>query len=268
MLLSKNCCVDMEGVSLTPSESLVFMAIERYYQHLGRTRAAIQVEVEAHIPLARGLGSSSSVIVAGLVGANLLEGEPLDADALVQLATDIEGHPDNVVPALLGGAHLCDISLESDGSRKTRTYPLPWPGGWRVLIAVPPYRLLTETARQVLPKSFTMPDVLYNVRKASLLTYSLLKGDGDAFSQSLSDRLHQPYRGPLIPEFDVIRQAAMETGAFGAVISGAGPSVAVFYPKSIHQSLLETLKGVVASDVRLLPLEPDTQGAHAVALPA
>jgi homoserine kinase len=263
LTFSQNSCVDLAGVSENPRDSLLFTAIDKLYQLLGKKRPAYHVDVEAHIPLARGMGSSSTVIVAGLVGPHHLEGAPLPPSQLVQLATEIEGHPDNVAPALLGGALLCDEL--PDGT--VRTYPLPWPEDWRVVIAVPDYRLLTEKARAVLPKSFSMAEALHNLRKASTLTYALLKADPQAFAESLSDRLHQPFRGPLIPEFEPLREQALKAGAFGAVISGAGPSVAIFYPAQRHDAVWESLqafKTEQASGLRLLPLAPDTLGAHVV----
>lgn len=267
LTFSQNSCVDLAGVCEKPSDSLLFKALDRFYQYLNQARPPIHAEVEAHIPLARGLGSSSSVIVAGLAGANMMEGSPLSIETLLQLATALEGHPDNVAPALLGGAVFCDMSQTEGEGSQTTCRALPWPEAWGILVAVPPYRLLTEKARAVLPRTFSREDALFNMRKASLLTYGLLQQDAEAFSKSLDDRLHQPYRSALIPEFEPIRELCAKAGAFGTVISGAGPSVAVFFPKNVHETVMSALvefQTQNAPDMRILSLSPDRLGAHAV----
>lgn len=247
-------CVDVNSLSLNPAENLIFQAIEHYYKDLGETRPALEVGVGAHIPLARGLGSSSTAIVAGISAANILVGSPMNRQELLQLAIKIEGHPDNVAPALLGGCLLCD---------DTDAYRLPWPEDWHVLIVVPEKPLPTKEARAVMPSAYPLDDAVYSLRKASLLTYSLLQADEQAFTRCLEDKLHQPYRGPLIPEFMPVKTAAQEAGAFGTVISGAGSSLAIFYPETRTQPLcsaLNTLKEQQYPHLRLLPLGIDTQG--------
>lgn len=260
LAFSSKTCVDVANTSLVPGESLVFQALERFYETIQLPRPTFEVEIEAHIPLARGLGSSSTVIVGALVGANTLAGHPLDVQALLRLATDLEGHPDNVAPALLGGALLCDM-VEAE----VQAYPLPWPEDWKVVVVVPEYRLLTEKARSVLPQQFPLGDAIFNLRKASLMTYALLRHDEQAFAASLSDRLHQPYRSGLIPEFEPLQDCALQAGAFGCVISGGGPSMAVFYPEANQPGVMAALQAYVetlTTDVRLLALSPDLQGAH------
>lgn len=249
-------CVDVADLSLDPPENLVFQALDRYYAMLGRERPSLDVGLEVHIPLARGLGSSSTAIAAGVVAANRLNHDALDRHALVALATEIEGHPDNVAPAILGGCMLCD---------EDRVYPLPWPEDWQILIALPDYPMRTDNARKALPGSYSIHDAIYNLRKASVLTYGILRHDGDAFRQSLYDALHQPFRGPLITEFEPVRQIAVGKGAFGAVISGAGSAIALFFPESVRPALLDELnryKQEESPDLRLMPLSVDHQGAH------
>ncbi|MBY0403654.1 MAG: homoserine kinase, partial [Cyanobacteria bacterium] len=266
LIISPHSCVEMQGVSTQVSESLFFKSLNAFYEVIQKERPPYRVEVEAHIPLARGLGSSSSVIAGALVGANLLEGTPLSTFDLIQLATQIEGHPDNVVPALLGGAHLCDVRPQ-DG--QVNHYPLPWPMDWKIIIVVPSYRLLTSKARKVLPLSFSMKDAVTNLRKASLLTYALLRQDPVAFQESLMDTLHQPYRSELIPDFKKISDIAASEQAFGTVISGAGPSIAIFYPVQVHEPLIAALKNYrsqnsALAEMKILSLVPDFQGTHRV----
>jgi homoserine kinase len=219
------------------------------------------VEVVADIPVARGLGSSSTAVAAGLVAANRMAGGPLTTQDLLKLAIQMEGHPDNVAPALMGGVALYD----------TAPYRLPWPTEWRVLVLSPDYPVLTEEARRILPKSIAHTDAVYNLRKASLLTYALLREDPEAFRESLHDRLHQPYRRQLIKEYDVIERLVMDAGAFGMVISGSGSSMAVFYPTAVHAPLKEGLESTIRSQgwpMLLNEVSVDTEGARILTTPS
>ncbi len=249
-------CVEVSDLPLDPRENLVFQAMDRYFTLLGEKRPSLDVGLEVHIPLARGLGSSSTAIAAGVVAANRLNHDALDLSALISIATEIEGHPDNVAPAISGGCMLCD---------EGRAYPLPWPEDWQILIALPDYPMRTDNARKALPESYPLHDAIYNLRKASVLTYSLLRHDEDAFRQSLYDALHQPFRGPLITEFEPVRQIAIQKGAFGGVISGAGSAIAIFFPDAVRPGLLDELnryKQEEAPALRLIPLAVDYQGTH------
>lgn len=235
LLFSAEGSADTSGLTGNAADSIIFRAMDRLYAKLGQTRPAFQVTVQADIPVARGLGSSSTAIVAGLVAANQLLGEPLESLALLDLAVEMEGHPDNVAPALLGGVVLYD----------TRPYILPWPIEWRVLVISPDYTVMTDEARRILPQSVSLQDGIFNLRKASTLTYALLREDPDALRASLQDRLHQPYRRKLIREYDAIERLVMDDGAFGMIISGSGSSMAVFYPTVLHAFLLEKLEGLI-----------------------
>jgi homoserine kinase len=253
-------CVDVSGVSLHPAENLFFHSMQTVFQQAQKDIPAIHIQIEAHIPLARGLGSSSSVIVGGVLAANELLKQVhhhpgLSSQQMVQVAHEIEGHPDNVAPALLGGTILCD----EDDQNQVTTVRLPWPEDWAVCVVVPSYPLLTEKARAVLPKQVSMGDAIANLRKSALLTAALYEANCEWFSKGLEDRLHQPYRSALIPEFEVLKPLVQQTGGFGTVISGAGPTIAMFYPKLIEIQLLDTLKTAKAntkSDWRILTLKP------------
>jgi homoserine kinase len=258
--IADGTCIDTDGLSLSPQDNLIFTGIEAAWQAIGqgKARPGVHVAVEGHIPMASGLGSSSSAIVGGLIGTNHLFGQPLSTAQLCELATDIEGHPDNVVPAITGGVVLCD---------DYRFYPLDWPNDWRIAIVTPQSRLSTKEARECLPDKLPMADAIFNLRKASMLTYALLKHDEDAFRQSLDDRLHQPYRSRLIPDFERLHQLLVPDFAFGVVISGAGPSLAIFYHQHHQQALQQKVKGYLAQQEkpsRLMLLDLDTKGAHLV----
>lgn len=256
--------VSVEGLQGAPCDNLAFQALESLYQELGQTRPRLALRITAQIPLARGLGSSSTAIVAGLVAGAALSGESFSRHALMQRAAAMEGHPDNVAPAIMGGVTLCD----ERGTGEFDCYALPWPSEWRLMAMVPADRLLTEAGRQVLPAGYSRADAVFNLRKASLLTYSLLQADPEALVASLNDRLHQPYRGPLIREFHPLSALAREAGAFGVVISGSGSSLLAFYPHGVETALRTSLEAYRQSEsprLRLLPLGLDTEGARLLA---
>jgi homoserine kinase len=232
--------------------------MSRLYAKAGKQRPPFKVTVEADIPVARGLGSSSTAIVAGLVAANQFLGEPFNAHDLLALGIEMEGHPDNVAPALLGGVVLYD----------TRPYILPWPIEWRVFLLSPSYPVLTEEARRILPPTVPLADSIFNLRKASALTYALLREDMDALRDSLHDKLHQPYRRGLIKEYELIERVVMDDGAFGMIISGSGSTMAVFYPTVIHAFLLEKLEVLIQAqgwDIQINDVTVDTDGATLLA---
>ena len=263
-------CVDVAGVSLKPDENLFYQSMKRVFSQVQKPLPSAHIQIEAHIPLARGLGSSSSVIVGGVLAANELLKQVYDHPGLspqqmLQVAHEIEGHPDNVAPALLGGAVLCD----EDTSNQVTTVSLPWPEDWAVGVVVPSYPLLTEKARAVLPKQVLMGDAIANLRKSALLTAALYEANGEWFSKALEDRLHQPYRSALIPEFEILKPLVQQAGGFGTVISGAGPTIAIFYPKAIEEPLLnrlKTTKSQTNSDWRILTLKPHLTPAEVTPL--
>jgi homoserine kinase len=236
-------------------KNLLFVAMDRLFEKAGQSRPPLQVRIIADIPVARGLGSSSTAVVAGLIAANHLLNQPFESLDLLELAVTLEGHPDNVAPALLGGVVLYD----------ELPYRLPWPLEWRVLTVSPNYEVLTEEARRILPTSVVMADAIFNLRKASVLTYALLREDPDAFRASLHDRMHQPYRRQLIAEYEAIERLVMADGALGMIISGSGSTMAIFYPTVIHAFLLEKLQGLIQAEgwpMIVNDLSVDTEGAQ------
>ena len=149
----------------------------------------------------------------------------------------------------------------------TQAYKLPWPDHWRVLTISPSYSVSTKEARTILPVQVSMADSIFNLRKASLLTYALLQADEKALEKALVDRLHQPYRSQLIPEYKALKNSALDAGAYGFIISGSGPTMACFYPNGIKESLLQALNGVI-KDLRVSfechSLSVDSTGATVI----
>ena len=170
--------------------------------------------------MARGLGSSSACIIAGLVGANQLLGEPMGLDDLVNLAAQIEGHPDNTAPALLGGI----VTAVFDG-RMVHWVKQEVFTTLKFVVAIPDFELKTEKARECLPKEISHRDAVYNLSRAALFSASLLTGKYENLRTAVHDRLHQPYRMALIPHGQEVFDTFYSLGAYAAYLSGAGPSL-------------------------------------------
>ena len=202
-------------------DNLVYRAAQRVWKEAGEQPIAIEARVRLGVPPARGLGSSATAIVAGLMGANALIGEPLSREKLLELAIDIEGHPDNVVPSLLGG--LCMTAKAA--SHRWRVVRCEWSPEVLAVVAIPAIRLSTSEARRVMPKVISIPDAVTNLGSLTLLLQGLRTGNGDLIADGMHDRIHEPYRWGLIQGGRQVREAAIEAGAWGCVISGAGPSI-------------------------------------------
>jgi len=171
--------------------------------------------------MTRGLGSSSACLIGGLLGANTLIGSPLSRTEICHLATAMEGHPDNVAPALMGG--LVTSVVEDDGQVFTTSLPV-WPE-ITFAVFIPDFPLSTEKARAVLPQEVTREEAIYNLSRAALMTASLCTGKLANLRVAVQDKLHQPHRKQFIPHLDEIFDIAYKAGAYAAAISGAGPSV-------------------------------------------
>ncbi len=186
-------------------------------------RIGLKVTMDNKIPMSRGLGSSSSAIVAGLYAANILSGNKFTKDELLDFATEIEGHPDNVAPALLGGFTISYMEgKEAHSLRVLPAKPL------KFIAVVPERRLPTTLARQAIPASVPHHDAVYNTSRAALLVGALLSGKYEYLGAGLEDKLHQPYRAHLIPGLADVFAAGKEAGAYNVIISGAGSTVMAY----------------------------------------
>ncbi len=213
-----------ESARVTTDETnLAYQAFAKFYTHLGKTPPPVLIEIDLDVPLARGLGSSATAIVGGLVGANQLAGAPLGETALMELAIAIEGHPDNVVPALLGGCRLA-ATAGTSGSQWAIADIL-WHPDILPVVAIPDFELSTAEARKVLPAEYSRADAIFNTARLGLLVRALESGRGDWLGVAMQDKIHQPYRQTLIKGYEEVRSAALTAGAWEMVISGAGPTL-------------------------------------------
>jgi homoserine kinase len=212
------------------------VAAGRLAAELGRELPHWRWEIEVAIPPARGLGSSSAAIVAGLVAANEAFGRPLEPLGLLRLATELEGHPDNAAPALFGGV----TASHAEGDA-VWCLPLTDRVPATLVAAVPDFQLSTSEARAVLPPTVSRCDAIANVAAVTALTTVMLRQDVSWWAAGLGDRLHQPWRLPLVRGADDVLAAARTAGAWGAVLSGAGPTLLAFAPPARAEAVAEAM---------------------------
>jgi homoserine kinase len=243
----------------TDESNLLYQAFVKLYQYIDQTPPSVKIEIKLGVRLARGLGSSATAIVGGLVAANQLAGSPLSELQVMELAIAMEGHPDNVVPALLGGCRLAATSATG-----WEICDITWHRHIVPVLAIPDFELSTSEARRVLPTEVSRADAIFNIAHFGLLLRGLATNREEWLKAALQDKLHQPYRQALIPGYDAVNTAAVAAGAYGMVISGAGPTLLALADaseaKTVGTAMLNAWKQEgITSTVRSLAL--DTQGA-------
>jgi homoserine kinase len=247
---------DAERVA-TDTTNLAYQAFCYFYQKIEQTPPPIHLSIKLEIPLARGLGSSATAIVAGLVGANELASSPLTTTDVMNMAIDLEGHPDNVVPALIGGCRLAATKPDTSWA----ICEIPWHADVVPVVAIPEFELSTAKARSVLPSTYERSDAIFNAAHLGLLIRGLQKGDADWLRTALQDRIHQPYRQALISGYEAVQSTALEAGAYGLVISGAGPTLLALthtnQAEAVRTAMAETWKSIgITASAQILPIEP------------
>lgn len=257
-----------EGADLIPTDekNIVWKSARLVLERAGQAekfKGAI-IRMNNHVPISRGLGSSAAAIVAGLFAANEIINRPFSKNDILKFATEIEGHPDNVAPAIFGGF---TVSVVDKGHVQTFSF-LP-KNKLKLIVAVPDFPLSTRTARQVLPKTVPMKDAIFNISRASMLIAALIKGKDNFLTCAFDDALHQPYRKNLVPGMSEVFEAAKNAGALGVALSGAGPCLIAFSTENKHNEneiaaeMVQTFKkNDVQADALILNL--DTRGAYVI----
>ncbi len=239
---------------------LLLKAYHLGMETIGLPRRGLILDFLSMPPIARGLGSSAVCIVAGLMIAREAAreaGKEMDMELMVRLATQMEGHPDNVAPALMGG---CILSLMAETEIVIQEISVHETIGLMALI--PPFELSTEISREVIPEVVPHKQAVYNVGRGMLLTQALASGDMDKLSIALEDRLHEPYRFPLIDGAVAIREEMELLGAVRTVISGAGPTLLVVYEKGTgFEEKAETWMSQHFHNWKVFPWAVQTHGA-------
>jgi homoserine kinase len=253
---------EAERVNTNIQDNLLYQAFVKLYDRLEKTPPPVKMEIGLGVPLARGLGSSATAIVGGLVGANILAGEPLSQSEVMDLAIEMEGHPDNVVPALIGGCRLA-----ATGANGWEICDIPWHESIVPVVAIPEFELSTAEARRVLPTEISRTDAIFNISHLGLLLRGLETGKQSWLQASLQDKLHQPYRKSLIQGYDKVNTAAISAGAYGMVISGAGPTLLALTDTAHTIDVVVAMASAwqelgIKAEVRSLAIE--TQGAKVI----
>lgn len=260
---SSGVSIEGEGEDELPRDAsnIVVDGIESALRSLDVPVPALAVQCENRIPLARGLGSSSAATVAGLLAGLAMAGRASERRHLFDLAADIEGHPDNAAPAVYGG---CCISVKgSDGWVVDQT---PLPESLKAVAFIPDVSTNTSEARAVLPSQVSREDAVFNLGRTALFVNALATGRLEMLRHATEDRLHQPQRGKFFPAMKNIIRAALDGGAHGAFLSGAGPTVLALTTGREVTVLYEMSEAARKSSApgRAVVLSPAPTGAHVV----
>ncbi len=232
-------------------DNLIHEGFKAAYLKVGQQIPNITFEVNNPIPLARGLGSSSAALVAGVAIADEMLGNQLGREGVFDLTASLEGHPDNVAPAIYG-------SFTVSAQREDGTYlcqALEIPSTWQFLFAVPSFELLTSQARAVLPTSYSRPDLIYSTSRTALWSLAVAQNKPELLKLASQDVIHEPYRQSLIPGFAECKQAIAHAGAYAVFLSGAGPTVGVICSENVKKQCLIILQRFV-KDGQVLDLKP------------
>ena len=220
----------------------------------------VKIHIEADIPVCRGLGSSAALLVAGAMGANALRGNKLSTQGLLNITNAMEGHPDNLAPAFFGGL---TASMVDNGLPVCVNFPLH--PDWEFLALVPDFDLPTTVARQALPTEYDRNDAVYNIAHGALVLKALELGDEKLLRNAMQDRIHQPYRKKMIPDYEKIESLVRTTGA-AFCLSGAGPTLlCITRNPGLEEKLAKKLDSITTAHWQMIPLHVEFQGAHVIA---
>ena len=240
--------------------NLVYVSFVDALAAWGEPAFPVAIDIQTDVPVARGLGSSSTCVVAGIMAAAALTGHTVDRAELVRIATEVEGHPDNVAPAMLGGFVT---SVYDEG----QVYSVKKNIDEQLAFAafVPDFRLLTSKARAALPDMVSHKDAVYNLSRAALATAAFCDGDYSLLGVATKDSLHQKYRLPLIDGGDEMFELAQDLGALAVYISGAGPTIMAVVPRDDQEFFARAQEALPQSEklkhFTVYRLLPDNTGA-------
>lgn len=251
-----------DSAGLPADESnMVVEHIRIFYKHIGAPMPTLRVSMTNRIPIGKGFGSSAAALVGGLITGNALAGTPLTAQEILELANELEGHPDNVSAAIFGGFTISVF----DGHRVVCASVEP-SEHWRAVVYIPDHALSTKTARKILPPSVSRADAVFNIGRAALLAYAFTSKHAGFLPIATQDRLHQPHRVPLVKGMPEMLEAVVDAGAQGAALSGAGPSLIAFATSEknalqVRGAFTETAQKLkLKGETRVLNLSP--RGAY------
>ena len=256
-----DCGLEITGCdeAFTGPDNMAYTAFCAVLASLSEEVRGVKIHIDSQIPVCRGLGSSASLLVAGAMGANVLRGNRLSTQGLLNITNAMEGHPDNLAPAFYGGL---TASMVDNGLPVTVNFPLH--PDWQIFALIPEFHLPTPVARSVLPKDVHREDAIYNVAHGAMVLKALELGDEKLLRNAMQDRIHQNYRRKLIPDYDSISAFIRTTGA-AFCLSGAGPTLLCFTRnKDLQRKLAEKLPTITEKHWEILPLHVEFQGAHVI----
>ena len=244
----------------TGPDNLVYTSYCAALATMSEELRGVKIHIDANIPICRGLGSSAALLVAGAMGANVLRGNKLSTQGLLNITNAMEGHPDNLAPAFLGGL---TASMVDNGLPVCVNFPLH--PDWQFLALVPDFNLSTAKARAVLPQQVSRADAIYNVSHGALVLKALELGDEKLLRTAMQDRLHQNYRKHLITDYEKIEALVRTTGA-GFCLSGAGPTLlCITQDPRLEEKLAKKLDSITEAKWEMIPLHIEFQGARVIA---
>ena len=238
-------------------DNLMVVAYKKVLQRLNLELKGLRITVDSNIPISRGLGSSAALIVAGAMAANAQHGNKLSKDECLKVCNEIEGHPDNVSPALFGGLMASFLDGENPVSVAYTIHP-----NLKFCALIPDFEVSTHEARQVLPKSVSYKEAIYNVSRVAVLCKALEDNNTEVIKVAMKDILHEPYRKKLIDEYEEVKNICEENQAIAFVISGAGPTCLCLYEK---ENFIDSVKQAVCklkNQWLVLDLRIDTRGCE------
>ena len=239
------------------AKNLAVVAYNKVLDKFNIKRTGLKVSIETNIPVSRGLGSSAAIILAGVLAANELEKCNLSKNQILEICTEIEGHPDNIAPALFGGL---TASFVNNGKPYTTEYKIN--PKWHFIALIPDFKLSTYRARKVLPETVSFEDAVFNVSRVAALLKSLETGDEEILRNVLFDKLHQQYRAALIEEYDLIEKTVRDLGVDAFYLSGAGPTLmCITSNPDLYLKITESLNSKLKNKWDIVPLSIDYSGA-------
>ena len=245
--------------AFTGPDNMAYTAFCAVLASLSEEVRGVKIHIESQIPICRGLGSSAALLVAGAMGANVLRGNKLSTQGLLNITNAMEGHPDNLAPAFYGGL---TASMVDNGLPVTVSFPLH--PGWEFLALIPDFNLSTSLARSVLPEQVSRADAIYNISHGAMVLKALELGDEKLLRTAMQDKLHQNYRKKLIPDYETIEALIRTTGA-AFCLSGAGPTLlCMTRDPDLSQKLSRKLHQNTQHNWEILPLHVEFQGARVV----
>lgn len=246
-------------------DNLIWKSAELVLKKAGgdKSKKGLKIKAFNQIPVTRGLGSSAAAIIGGIMGAARIYKIELSFQEMLGLALSLEGHLDNIVPALMGGLTI---------AYKTEQEEIKWakietPADLRVVLAIPDFSLSTEEMRRVLPDKASLADAVFNLSRSALLVNALQNSNWEVLAEAMEDKLHQPFRAPFIPGIEEMFSQIKRTGLAGVALSGSGPSMVSFTKRGSEELISKIMKNTFLKEginCRILVLETDLEGTRVI----